>query len=686
VAQKPVLDTAIAIWWPSEPIRAKIVAREDGCLDNGTELAAIASDFGTGLGFGDSMVANRMMVCGIARTIALVAVLAGLPVLAAADIYEPPANYYSTATATDATLLMQLRTIVSNMTGVNYGNARYSAPYTDPDPNAAGKILLIYNRASVSEEWSTSPLIWNREHIWPDSRLGPGNNDPSASYTGIASDQINLRPADPIINGNRGNKPFGLDNTTGSHSSQGTYYYPGDADAGDVARAQFYMATRWSTLSLTDATIPETGGLQMGDLSSLINYHFKDVPDTFERRRNHAIYGLAGENSPAITNPYKQSNRNPYVDHPEFAWPIFKPGINNTSQISIAGGTMGGDGGWTRNVDLGRVFVGAAVPGAQDFTLNRAGLDGTYFEVTTSGAATSSLSGRFNAFKNNEVETKSITVGLNTTTSSAGLKSGMVTINNLDITNTVASGQGSGDANDLFNVSLTVLDHAAPSFVGVSEVTTLMHDFGSIVAGSPAPTFNFDVFNYGVLPAFTADLDFDSFLSSGDASVLTTNLAGSAGSLSLDGGASQGFTAMLDSATPGNFSASYTLSFSDEDLSGALSKLLTLTLTGEVLMADLPGDYNDDDVVDAADYTVWRDNLGSLTSLPSDDTPGVDVDDYDRWKLHFGETAGSGLGAAGSAHAPASVPEPATCALLLIAVAACRGRRRSAIQQARIDS
>mgnify|MGYP001254160141 CR=1 FL=1 len=395
-------------------------------------------------------------------------------------------------------------------------------------------------------------------------------------------------------------------------------------------------------------------------------------------------------NSPAITNPFKQSNRNPYVDHPEFVWPIFKPGVNNTSQVSIAGGSVGTDGGWTRNVDLGRVFVGAAVPGAQNFTLNRAGLDGTYFEVTTSGAATSSLSGRFNAFKNNEVENKSITVGLNTTTSSAGLKSGTVTINNLDITNTVASGQGSGDANDLFNVSLTVLNHATPSFAGVSEVTTMMHDFGSIVEGSPAPAFNFDVFNYGTLPAFTAELDFDSFLSSGDASVLTTNLAGSAGSLTLDGGASQGFTAMLDTATPGDYSVSYTLSFSDEDLPGAEAKSLTLTLLGEVLMAGLPGDYNADHIVDATDYTVWRDNLGSLASLPNDNTPGVDVDDYDRWKFYFGKVppgigSGNGSGAA-SAHATAAVPEPATCALLLIAVSACLGRRHIAVQQARVGS
>jgi hypothetical protein len=88
------------------------------------------------------------------------------------------------------------------------------------------------------------------------------------------------------------------------------------------------------------------------------------------------------------------------------------------------------------------------------------------------------------------------------------------------------------------------------------------------------------------------------------------------------------------------------------------------------LVAGLPGDYNGDNVVDEEDYTVWRDSLGSLTSLPNDDTAGVGPDDYDRWKAHFGETAGSGAGATvdlpGGART-AAIPEPASVILLLVA-------------------
>lgn len=74
------------------------------------------------------------------------------------------------------------------------------------------------------------------------------------------------------------------------------------------------------------------------------------------------------------------------------------------------------------------------------------------------------------------------------------------------------------------------------------------------------------------------------------------------------------------------------------------------------------GDYNEDGVVDAGDYVVWRDAMGGETSLPNDDTPGVGEDDFERWKTNFGRTSLSG-GAASSA-----VPEPSV-AMLAVAAA-----------------
>ncbi len=76
----------------------------------------------------------------------------------------------------------------------------------------------------------------------------------------------------------------------------------------------------------------------------------------------------------------------------------------------------------------------------------------------------------------------------------------------------------------------------------------------------------------------------------------------------------------------------------------------------------LPGDYNEDGVVNATDFVRWRDNLGSDQSLPNDDTPGVGLDDFDRWRVNFGNTnligASSAMGIA--------VPEPGAAVLLVI--------------------
>ena len=92
------------------------------------------------------------------------------------------------------------------------------------------------------------------------------------------------------------------------------------------------------------------------------------------------------------------------------------------------------------------------------------------------------------------------------------------------------------------------------------------------------------------------------------------------------------------------------------------------------LASGLPGDYNQNGVVDAADYTVWRDHLGQTFTLFNENmaaaTPGlVDAEDYAFWKTHFGEasTGSEAGGAAGAGYQTVAVPEPALLALVLVA-------------------
>jgi hypothetical protein len=71
---------------------------------------------------------------------------------------------------------------------------------------------------------------------------------------------------------------------------------------------------------------------------------------------------------------------------------------------------------------------------------------------------------------------------------------------------------------------------------------------------------------------------------------------------------------------------------------------LVLQVTAAITI--IPGDFNLDGTVDAGDYTLWRNGLGTKY------TP----EDYDIWKAHFGESSGNGSAVASHQ----SVPEPAT--------------------------
>jgi Tol biopolymer transport system component len=100
----------------------------------------------------------------------------------------------------------------------------------------------------------------------------------------------------------------------------------------------------------------------------------------------------------------------------------------------------------------------------------------------------------------------------------------------------------------------------------------------------------------------------------------------------------------------------------DEDMDDVF-ELYSVSLAG----SSVPGDYNHNGIVDAADYTVWRDSLGKTginLAADGDSNNIVDAADYNIWKSNFGQTSGGGSGATGSAGA--SVPEPSAAVLLLM--------------------
>jgi hypothetical protein len=83
----------------------------------------------------------------------------------------------------------------------------------------------------------------------------------------------------------------------------------------------------------------------------------------------------------------------------------------------------------------------------------------------------------------------------------------------------------------------------------------------------------------------------------------------------------------------------------------------------------LPGDYNNNGSVDAADYVLWR-NGGPLVNEVAD-VGTVSPQDYTEWRSRFGNT-GSGSGLGGPA-----VPEPTALVLLALGFGGGLARLRS---------
>jgi hypothetical protein len=136
-------------------------------------------------------------------------------------------------------------------------------------------------------------------------------------------------------------------------------------------------------------------------------------------------------------------------------------------------------------------------------------------------------------------------------------------------------------------------------------------------------------------------------LRSGTTQFLTIGIDGVVGAPSEDDGFD--FTSMSADGSVVVFGSS-----ADNLISGDLNH------RGDVFVAtlfakpqQLPGDYNFDGIVDAADYLVWRSRLGSTvtpyTSADGDGSGVVDAADFGVWTGHFGETTGQGAGSEGGA-------------------------------------
>jgi len=278
-------------------------------------------------------------------------VASAAPVLA----QGPPPGYYDTVDeSSPAALRATLHDVIDD-----HQRFPYTSGATDTwdilnqameDPNNASRILDVYRNESFPKINGGS-RDYNREHTWPKSYGFPNDNSFNYPY----SDCHMLWLCDAGYNSTRSNKPFRtcspgcFENVTLNNNGQGggSGVYPGNSNwttgaftsgtwevwigrRGDIARAQFYADLRYGggqhgvtfanepDLILTDneslIAASNTGSNESvahhGMLSVLLQWHLEDPVDAWEVNRNDVVYNFQG-------------NRNPFVDHPEWADCLF---------------------------------------------------------------------------------------------------------------------------------------------------------------------------------------------------------------------------------------------------------------------------------------------------------------------------------------------------------------------------
>jgi len=258
------------------------------------------------------------------------------------DVSIPAGYYDGTAGLHGYGLLVALHNIIKGHTSLSYTFTATAFHNTDKRPD--GKVWDVYSDVpggTPPYEFTFGPLgssgtegiAYNREHSFPQSWFG-------GSVLPMYSDLWIIYPTDSKVNSERGNFPYGKVGTatwTSRNGTQlgncvsagfgGTCFEPIDGYKGDLVRSQFYVATRYFN---EDSSWPGGASTDKSQLlpwaaNQYLAWSIADPVSWKERVRNAAIYEY-------------QHNRNPFVDHPEFAGAIYDS-FNVTSGVDDHAGT-----------------------------------------------------------------------------------------------------------------------------------------------------------------------------------------------------------------------------------------------------------------------------------------------------------------------------------------------------------
>ena len=356
-----------------------------------------------------------------------------------------PSGYYNPAAGkTGVELRQALHDIISGHSTVSYSNL-WNA-FWSTDNKGDGVVWDMYSDVpdgtppytfAMGEhqcgEYTQEGDCYNREHAWPQSWF--------SDQTIPSCDLHHVFPTDGYVNQQRSNYPFGEVQTatwTSLNGSKlgtcksalgytGTVFEPIDEYKGDFARAIFYMSTRyygedsdWGSSGMTNKAEIQPWALQM-----LLDWSDNDPVSQKEIDRNNAIY-----------NDY-QHNRNPFVDHPEFARMIWDENwhegiggyakVTQTDEITdgdylivYEGGNLAFNGGLTTLDAIGNTID---VSIFMDNIESNSTTDGAAFTITakTGGYSIKSASGWYigNTSDANALRTSTTDSYVNTITISA---------------------------------------------------------------------------------------------------------------------------------------------------------------------------------------------------------------------------------------------------------------------------
>ena len=236
----------------------------------------------------------------------------------------PPGYYNSAQGLTGNNLKVALHNIIKNHTVISYSSLWQAFPKTDKKAN--GKVWDIYSYNPTGAQpyeytfitnqcgsYNSESDCYNREHSWPQSWFN--------SVSGPDSDLFHIYPTDGQVNGERGNYPYGnVSNASWTSMNGGklgpctnagyssTVFEPINEFKGDLARGYFYMTTRYYS---EDATWSSSSATSKADIlpwqmTVLLSWHHQDPVSQKEIARNDSIYKI-------------QNNRNPFIDHPDWA-------------------------------------------------------------------------------------------------------------------------------------------------------------------------------------------------------------------------------------------------------------------------------------------------------------------------------------------------------------------------------